>query len=117
MKGQRIIFVLGNLELGGAERQALLLARHLSRAEQATVEVWGFNKSGPVADICEQHDIRWRVEPLSSPCRRGELDAASCGDTRRRLHDTPPAQASGSRFCTLLSLRAHAQRLDVAAFR
>ena len=66
MKGQRIIFVLGNLELGGAERQALLLARHLSRAEQATVEVWGFNKSGPVADICEQHDIRWRVEPLNA---------------------------------------------------
>ena len=66
MKGQRIIFVLGNLELGGAERQALLLARHLSRHEQATVEVWGFNKSGPVAEICEQHDIRWRVEPLNA---------------------------------------------------
>ena len=64
MKGQRIIFVLGNLELGGAERQALMLARHLSR--QAEVEVWGFNKSGPVADICEQHGIRWRVEPLNA---------------------------------------------------
>ncbi|HSE16734.1 MAG TPA: glycosyltransferase [Pyrinomonadaceae bacterium] len=66
MKGERIIFVLGNLELGGAERQALMLARHLSREEQATVEVWGFNKSGPVADICEQHGIRWRVEPLNA---------------------------------------------------
>ena len=30
------------------------------------VEVWGFNKSGPVADICEQHGIRWRVEPLNA---------------------------------------------------
>ena len=66
MKGQRIIFVLGNLELGGAERQALILAQHLSRHEQAAVEVWGFNKSGPVADICEQYDIRWRVEPLNA---------------------------------------------------
>jgi glycosyltransferase involved in cell wall biosynthesis len=64
VKGQRIIFVLGNLELGGAERQALILARHLS--QHATVEVWGFNKSGPVADICEQHGIRWRVEPLKA---------------------------------------------------
>jgi len=66
VKGQRIIFVLGNLELGGAERQALILARHLSRQEQATVEVWGFNKSGPVAEICERHNIRWRVEPLNA---------------------------------------------------
>jgi glycosyltransferase involved in cell wall biosynthesis len=66
VKGQRIIFVLGNLELGGAERQALTLARHLSREERATVEVWGFNKSGPVADICEEHGISWRVEPLNA---------------------------------------------------
>jgi hypothetical protein len=29
LKGRRIIFVLGNLELGGAERQALILARYL----------------------------------------------------------------------------------------
>ena len=62
----KIIFVLGNLELGGAERQALILARHLSEHEKATVEVWGFNKSGPVADICEQHGIRWRVEPVNA---------------------------------------------------
>jgi glycosyltransferase involved in cell wall biosynthesis len=63
VSGRRIIFVLGNLELGGAERQALILARHL--AQQEKVEVWGFNKSGPVADICEEHGIRWRVEPLN----------------------------------------------------
>jgi glycosyltransferase involved in cell wall biosynthesis len=59
----KIIFVLGNLELGGAERQALILARHLSQRER--VEVWGFNKSGPVADICEEYGIRWRVEPVN----------------------------------------------------
>jgi glycosyltransferase involved in cell wall biosynthesis len=59
----KIIFVLGNLELGGAERQALILARHLAQREK--VEVWGFNKSGPVANICEEHGIRWRVEPVN----------------------------------------------------
>jgi glycosyltransferase involved in cell wall biosynthesis len=64
VSGRRIIIVLGNLELGGAERQALILARHLAQRE--TVEVWGFNKSGPVADICEQHGIRWRVEPVDA---------------------------------------------------
>ena len=61
LKDQRIVFMLGNLELGGAERQAIMLARHLVEHEQAKVEVWGFNKTGPVAEMCEQHGIRWRV--------------------------------------------------------
>ena len=63
LKGRRIVFVLGNLELGGAERQALILARYLAQQEQAVVELWGFNKSGPVAEICEQHGLRSRVIP------------------------------------------------------
>jgi len=63
LNGRRIIFVLGNLELGGAERQALILARYLSEHEQAIVEVWGFNKSGPVAEICDRHGLAWRVVP------------------------------------------------------
>jgi glycosyltransferase involved in cell wall biosynthesis len=66
LKGRRIIFVLGNLELGGAERQALILARYLSEHEKAHVEVWGFNKSGPVAQICEQHGLPSRVIPYPS---------------------------------------------------
>ena len=80
LKGRRVIFVLGNLELGGAERQALILARHLLEHEQAEVEVWGFNKSGPVADICEEHGIRWKVVPY------------------------PFAAGSGKRFYSLLKL-------------
>lgn len=63
LKGRRIVFVLGNLEVGGAERQALILARYLAKHEEAVVEVWGFNKSGPVAEICEQHGLRSRVIP------------------------------------------------------
>ncbi|HKV35565.1 MAG TPA: glycosyltransferase family 4 protein [Pyrinomonadaceae bacterium] len=63
LKSRRIIFVLGNLELGGAERQALILARYLSEHEEAQVEVWGFNKSGPVAEICKQHKLPTRVIP------------------------------------------------------
>jgi len=72
VKGQRIIFVLGNLELGGAERQAMILARHLSEQEKATVEVWGFNKPGPVAEICEHHGIPSRVVPLPFDSNRLE---------------------------------------------
>jgi len=63
LKGRRIVFVLGNLELGGAERQALILARYLSEHEQATVQIWGFNKTGTVAEMCERHGLPWRVIP------------------------------------------------------
>jgi glycosyltransferase involved in cell wall biosynthesis len=63
LKGRRIVFVLGNLELGGAERQALILARYLSEHEQASVQIWGFNKTGPVANMCERHGLPWRVIP------------------------------------------------------
>lgn len=77
LKGRRIVFVLFNLELGGAERQALILARHLAEQEQATVEIWGFNKSGPVAQLCEQLGLAWRVVPFpfqsESPARLWSL--------------------------------------------
>ncbi len=76
LKDRRIIFVLGNLELGGAERQALLLAKHLVEGERAYVEVWGFNKSGPVATICEQHGIRWRVVPYPLKAGRAKRFAS-----------------------------------------
>ena len=70
-KGRRIVFVLFNLELGGAERQALILAKHLVQREQAAVEVWGFNKSGPVALVCEEMGVPWRVVPF--PLRGGRV--------------------------------------------
>ena len=77
MKDQRVIFVLGNLELGGAERQALILARHLAQQEQSSVEVWGFNKSGAVAEICDQHRIRWRVLPCDTNRLKSIRDVAN----------------------------------------
>lgn len=90
LKGRRIIFVLGNLELGGAERQALILAKYLSGHEEAQVEVWGFNKSGPVAEICAQHGIATRVIPYpfseSQPNRLQSL-VGVCRTLRRAKPD------------------------------
>jgi glycosyltransferase involved in cell wall biosynthesis len=73
LSGRRIVFVLGNLELGGAERQALMLARYLKEHERAHVEVWGLTKTGPVAGICEELGIRSRV--LSYPLHGISLQA------------------------------------------
>lgn len=58
--GKNILFLLGNWELGGAERQALLLARHLQYQEGAMVEVWGFGKPGRASTICEEWGISWK---------------------------------------------------------
>lgn len=75
----RIVFVLFNLELGGAERQALILAKYLAERERATVEVWGFNKSGPVEQICEQLGLKWRLVsfPFNSGSAAGFQELAS----------------------------------------
>ncbi len=63
LRGKRIIFVLGSLEVGGAERQALMLAGYLSEQAGAQVEVWGFNRTGPARAMCEQYGLAWRVVP------------------------------------------------------
>ena len=63
MKGKRIIIFLENLELGGAERQAMLLARHLVKVEKHTVHVWGIKSPGLVRDLCTTYGIPWRMLP------------------------------------------------------
>jgi glycosyltransferase involved in cell wall biosynthesis len=86
LSGSRIVFVLGNLELGGAERQALVLARYLVEHEEAQVEVWGLTKSGPVAEICAQHGIPARVVPY--PLHGHSI--AAIPDTCQALRDAKP---------------------------
>lgn len=60
LNGARVIIVIGPLELGGAERQAILLARYLTREQNAQVEVWGSGKPGRAAELCEEFGIVWR---------------------------------------------------------
>ncbi|MCX6726970.1 MAG: glycosyltransferase, partial [Candidatus Shapirobacteria bacterium] len=64
ISGKRIIIVLGIFELGGAERQALLLARHLKNEEGAHVQIWGFHTPGRMAQLCDVYGISWRIVPL-----------------------------------------------------
>jgi glycosyltransferase involved in cell wall biosynthesis len=68
----RVIIVIATLELGGAERQAILLGRHLAQAEGAEVEVWGYGKPGRAAELCDEYGIVWRsvLMPLPWSIRR-----------------------------------------------
>jgi glycosyltransferase involved in cell wall biosynthesis len=61
----RVAIVLGGLELGGSERQALLLARYLAHKQGAEVEVWGFGDPGGAAEMAEEYGIPWRA--VASP--------------------------------------------------
>lgn len=64
---QRVLFVFLGSELGGAERQGLLLARFLKQNCDADVEVWGLAADGPgrLAGICAEFGLRWRAVPFS----------------------------------------------------
>lgn len=68
LAGKRIIFVFPTLELGGAERQAMLLAKSLHDEYEMNVEVWGFSKPGRTKELCEEYGMKWRIvqNPLSS---------------------------------------------------
>lgn len=67
----RILILFGSLDMGGAERQGLLLARHLKEREGALVTVWGLGQtSGSVSEWCERRQIPWRAVPLHWGMRR-----------------------------------------------
>jgi glycosyltransferase involved in cell wall biosynthesis len=73
LEGRRVIIVLTELELGGAERQAMLLAKFLAHEQKAHVEVWGFlGQPGRVAKLCEEYGIPWRITPWPWSDKRSE---------------------------------------------
>lgn len=65
LSGSNIIMAFGNLELGGAERQGLLLARLLKERCQANVQIWGLSDGpGRVSALCDQYGISWKAVPF-----------------------------------------------------
>lgn len=65
LAGKKVLILFGSLEMGGAERQGLLVARHLRDECGAAVEVWGLGpRRGPVAEQCEAWGIPWQAVPL-----------------------------------------------------
>jgi glycosyltransferase involved in cell wall biosynthesis len=67
LRNKRIIFVISTFTLGGAERQALLLARHLAHEQGAEVEFWGQGKTGRVSELCDEYGLTWRTVPVPLP--------------------------------------------------
>lgn len=57
----KVVFLLGCLEIGGAEQQALLFARYLKKNHEADVEVWGVSHGGRMTVRCKEAGIPWQV--------------------------------------------------------
>src|SRR5438093_13621996 len=73
--GKKILFLLHWLALGGAERQALHLARHLREHLGAEVEGWGVEARGQVASICAKVRMPWaQVAVEFNGCWMSSLD-------------------------------------------
>ncbi len=74
LRGLRAAIVLGAPEVGGAEKQALLLGQHLSQREAMEVEVWTLQPgSGSLREPLRQAGLRARelclTVPLGLPAR------------------------------------------------
>jgi glycosyltransferase involved in cell wall biosynthesis len=57
IKNKRILIVLRNLEVGGAERQAAYLAKFLKNEAEASVNILAFFDKGYIKNILEKSDI------------------------------------------------------------
>jgi len=63
LRDKKIIVMLVGLEMGGAERYALHIVRHLVREQGARVEVWAFKTAGEFAHVLSEESIPWRIVP------------------------------------------------------
>lgn len=61
---RRIVIVLNGLLLGGAERQAILLARYLLD-RGAHVMVTAFGRPGSAAELCDRLGVPWKITPFA----------------------------------------------------
>jgi glycosyltransferase involved in cell wall biosynthesis len=67
--GKKILFLLPSLEMGGSERQALILAEYLAAEVGARIEIWGVSGHGLLVKECERLGIPWRVLDFHWPAR------------------------------------------------
>lgn len=73
IRGKRILFAMCSMELGGAERQGLHLARHL-KGLGCDVRIWSTHTGvGLLAEECEAEGIPWSVHRFIWPCRKSSL--------------------------------------------
>ncbi|MEM7454872.1 MAG: glycosyltransferase, partial [Planctomycetota bacterium] len=64
LAGKKAVLVFPSFDLGGAERQGLMLARHLKEKEDVEVEVWSVNPGNVVPQACSEMGIATTLVPI-----------------------------------------------------
>lgn len=64
LHGKRLLFFVGSLELGGAERQAIWLAHYFAKTFGARVELWGIGEPGEAMRQALRYGITSRLHAL-----------------------------------------------------
>lgn len=65
LQGLPIAIIQQSLELGGAERQGILLASMLQNRCGADAVIWGFGQPLAAAKLCDKLGVPWRALPYS----------------------------------------------------
>ncbi len=106
LSGKRIIFVLFSFELGGAERQALYLARYFQDVCKAHVEIWAFCNPGRLIELCDEYGIKWKLIPLKLTFDKRQIikNTIRLGITLRKVHPDIllPYMTPANIYCGLL---------------
>lgn len=81
------VVVLHRFNLGGAQRQALLLARLLKERTGANIHVAVLDPEGPARMLCEEYGLNWSPVPPTDWTRRSRIvvSAARLALALRRL--------------------------------
>lgn len=64
LTGRRVVIILPGCTLGGAERQALVLAEFLQREMHANVQIWAYLPGGPVPNRCARYGLPIQIVPV-----------------------------------------------------
>jgi glycosyltransferase involved in cell wall biosynthesis len=92
--------------MGGAERQALLLARYLRDEEHAEVRVFALGTEGPIGSLCDETRLQWDGLRLPPPGARVQQVRTLIGFARALRRARPdillPSGRLPNRLCGAL---------------
>lgn len=107
LRGLRVVVVLSWADLGGSERQALLLARSFSEVEDASVEVVALTeRDGRARRLFLEHGLAWHGMPFdwsgSRAARLRRLGLVAAALRRRRPDVLVPFCTAPNVVCSLV---------------
>ena len=64
LKNKKILIFLDTFQIGGAEKQAILLANYLKNEVNCNVQVWAFDRPGKGGEMLDELGVSWKLHSL-----------------------------------------------------